>query len=72
MSVPARGSCEESCNKQIDRIVEQRQQFGQWWREWSSYRHCDNAWMREIAWEAWKAGNKAKHQDLESIKRTNT
>ena len=56
MSVPARGSLEGKCVEQIDRIVEQRRAFGAWWHQWAAYRHCDNAWIREIAWEAWKAG----------------
>ena len=58
MSAPARGSCEETCNEQVDRIVKQRKEFALWWRQWAQPRHCDNAWIREIAFEAWKAARK--------------
>jgi hypothetical protein len=56
MSTAARGSDERKCNEQVDRIIKERKAFGQWWREWAQPRHCDNAWMREIAFEAFKAG----------------
>ena len=58
MSAAARGSDERQCNEQVDRVIEQRVQFGLWWRQWATPRHCDNAWIREIAFEAWKAARK--------------
>jgi hypothetical protein len=61
MSVPARGSCEETCNEQVDRIVKQRIEFGLWWREFAPPRGLDTAYMQSVAWESWKAGfNQAK------------
>lgn len=58
MSTAARGSDERQCNEQVERIVKLRAEFGLWWRQWASYRHCDAAWIREIAFEAWKAARK--------------
>lgn len=61
MSTAARGNDKRQCNEQVDRIVKQRIEFGVWWRQWAQPRNCDNAWMREIAFEAFKAGaNQAK------------
>lgn len=60
MSTATRGSDEQQCNEQVDRIVKLRAEFGLWWRQWAQHRQCDNAWLREIAWEAWKAGRKAE------------
>lgn len=61
MSAAARGSDERQCVEQVDRVIEQRIQFGLWWRQWATPRSCDNAWIREVAFEAWKAGhNQAK------------
>ena len=54
--IPAINSDEQETNERIDRIQRDRQAFGLWWREWAPRRACDTGHMREIAWEAWKAG----------------
>ena len=58
MSQAAINSDEQETNARIERQVRERQEFGAWWAVWASYRHCDNAWIREIAFEAWKAARK--------------
>ena len=52
-------SDEEETNRRIDRQVRERQEFGQWWRDWAEARACNTTFIREIAFEAWKAARKA-------------
>ena len=59
MSQAAINSDEQETNARIERQVRERQEFGAWWHQWASYRQCDAAWIREIAFEAWKAARKA-------------
>jgi hypothetical protein len=49
-------SDEQETNARIDRLQRMRVEFGRWWREWAPLRACDTTHMREIAWEAYKAG----------------
>lgn len=52
-------SDEEETSRRIDRQVHERQEFGQWWRDWAEARACNTTFIREIAFEAWKAARKA-------------
>lgn len=57
---PAIWSDEKATSEAVERAVKERQEFGQWWREWATPRNVDQAWLREIAFEAWKAGRRTK------------
>ena len=52
-------SDEDETNQRIDRQVRERQEFGKWWRDWADTRACNTTFIREIAFEAWKAARKA-------------
>jgi hypothetical protein len=56
--IPAINSDEEETNKRIERLMQERQEFGQWWREWADARACNTTFIREVAFEAWKAARK--------------
>ena len=56
---PAINSDEHETNQRIDRQVRERQEFGKWWRDWAETRACNTTFIREIAFEAWKAAKKA-------------
>lgn len=60
MSTAAHGSDEQKCNEVVRRIVDERRRFGEWWRDWAIPRNVDTAYLREIAFEAWKAGRNDK------------
>ncbi len=60
MSQAAIWSDEKSTQEAVDKAVHERQEFGKWWREWATPRNADQAWLREIAFEAWKAGRRTK------------
>jgi len=51
-------SDEEETNRRIDRQVRERQEFGRWWNQWADTRACNTPFIREIAFEAWKAARK--------------
>ncbi len=51
-------SDEEETNRRIDRQVRERQEFGQWWNPWADTRACNTPFIREIAFEAWRAARK--------------
>lgn len=53
-------SDEQETNARIERQVRERQEFGAWRHQWVSYRQCDTAWLREMAFEAWKAARKVE------------
>lgn len=53
-------SDEAETNQRIERQVEERQEFGKWWREWADARACNTTFVREIAFEAWKAARRTK------------
>lgn len=53
-------SDEKETNARIEAQVRERQEFGLWWREWADTRACNTTFIREIAFEAWKAARKAK------------
>jgi len=53
-------SDEKATNEAVDKAVRERQEFGLWWREWATPRNVDAAWLREMAYEAWKAGRRAQ------------
>ena len=55
-------SNEEETNQRISRQFQERQEFGQWWREWADTRACNTTFIREVAFEAWKAARKATIQ----------
>jgi hypothetical protein len=51
-------SNEQETQQRLDRIVDQRIEFGKWWREWADTRACNTTFIREVAFEAWKAARK--------------
>jgi len=51
-------SDEEETNRRIDRQVRERREFGQWWNPWADTRACNTPFIREIAFEAWRAARK--------------
>lgn len=51
-------SDEDETNQRIDRQVRERQEFGQWWNKWADTRACNTPFIREIAFEAWRAARK--------------
>ena len=53
---PAIHSDEQTVNAKIERQRQERAAFLQWWREWADRPACNTTFMREIAWESWKAG----------------
>lgn len=53
-------SDEKATNEAVERAVKERQEFGQWWCEWATPRNADLGWLREVAYEAWKAGRRMK------------
>ena len=53
-------SDEDETNKRIERLVHERQEFGQWWREWADTRACYTTFVREVAFEAWKQARRTK------------
>jgi hypothetical protein len=55
-------SDETETNERIERQVHERQEFGKWWREWADTRACNTTFIREVAFEAWKAARKATIQ----------
>jgi hypothetical protein len=60
MSQAAIWSDEAKANEAVQKAVRERQEFLQWWREWATPRNVDTAWLREMAYEAWKAGRRMK------------
>jgi len=56
--IPAINSDEQETQQRLDRIVDQRIEFGKWWREWADARACNTTFIREVAYEAWKAARK--------------
>lgn len=56
---PAINSDEQETNARIERQVRERQEFGRWWRDWADPRSCNTTFIREIAFEAWKAARRA-------------
>jgi hypothetical protein len=60
MSQAAIWSNEEKANEAVQKAVRERQEFLQWWREWAIPRNVDTAWLREMQYEAWKAGRGTK------------
>ncbi len=54
---PAIHSDEQTVNAAIERQRQNRAAFLAWWREWADPRACNTPFIREIAWEAWKAGS---------------
>ena len=38
--------------------ISERQEFGQWWNPWADTRACNTPFIREIAFEAWRAARK--------------
>jgi hypothetical protein len=57
---PAIWSDEERTQEAVDKAVRERQEFGKWWIEWATPRNVNTAWLREMAYEAWKAGRRMK------------
>jgi hypothetical protein len=60
MSQAAIWSDEENANEAVQKAVNERQEFGRWWQEWAIPRNVDTAWLREMAYEAWKAGRRSE------------
>jgi len=56
--IPAINSDEQETQQRLDRIVHQRIEIGKWWREWAETRACNTTFIREVAYEAWKAARK--------------
>ena len=50
-------SDEQETNLKIDRQRLQRAAFLAWWLEWADPRACNTTFIREIAWESWKASH---------------
>lgn len=53
-------SDEAETNQRIERQVQERQEFGKWWRDWADTRACNTTFVREIAFEAWKQARRTK------------
>jgi len=51
-------SDEQETQQRLDRIVDQRIEFGKGWREGADTRACNTTFIREVAFEAWKAARK--------------
>lgn len=60
MKTPVIYNDDNKGNDAVQREVQKRQEFGRWWREWATPRNVDNGWIREIAYEAWKAGRRGE------------
>jgi hypothetical protein len=60
MSKAAIWSDETKANEAVQKAVREREEFGRWWHEWATPRHVDSEWLREMAYEAWKAGRRAE------------
>jgi hypothetical protein len=58
MSTAAIWSDEKATNEAAEKATRERQEFDLWWREWATPRNVDAAWLREMAYEAWKAGRR--------------
>jgi hypothetical protein len=58
MSTAAVWSDEEKTQEAISKAAQDRQEFLQWWRQWAAPRNADTTWLREMAYEAFKAGKR--------------